>query len=84
MPLYSGSAVEGTMKIQEVILQAMSGEITWIKAAQIIGVSDRTMRRWKRRYGEQGYEGLFDCRAQRSHFQSLPESENIKGQKNYG
>lgn len=32
MPLYNGSAVERAMKIQEVILRAMSGEITWIKA----------------------------------------------------
>jgi hypothetical protein len=35
------------MKIQEIILRAMSGEITWIKAAMIIGISDRSMRRWK-------------------------------------
>jgi hypothetical protein len=28
------------MKIQEIILRAMSGEITWIKAAWIIGFPD--------------------------------------------
>jgi transposase len=75
MPLYSGSAVERAMKIQEVILRAMSGEITWIKAAYIIGVSDRTMRRWKRRYEEQGYDGLFDRRAQRPSPKRAPFEE---------
>lgn len=63
--LYSDAAVRRAMKIQEIILRAMSGEITWIRAAQIIGVSDRTMRRWKIRYEEHGYDGLFDRRRQR-------------------
>ncbi len=38
------------MKIQEVILRAMSKQITWIQAAEIIGVSPRTMRRWRHRH----------------------------------
>lgn len=50
------------MKIQEVILRAMSGQIHWIQAAEIIGVTDRTMRRWRRRYEHWGYDGLFDRR----------------------
>lgn len=50
------------MKIQEVILRAMSGKIHWIQAAEIIGISDRQMRRWKRRYEEYGYDGLYDRR----------------------
>jgi hypothetical protein len=33
------------MKIQEVILKAMAGKLKWWKAAEIIGVTDRTMRR---------------------------------------
>ncbi|MCK4249431.1 MAG: helix-turn-helix domain-containing protein [Candidatus Omnitrophica bacterium] len=36
--------------MQEVILRAISGEIHWIQAAEILGISDRQMRRWKRRY----------------------------------
>jgi len=75
MPLYSGSAVERAMKIQEVILRAMSGEITWIKAAYIIGVSSRTMRRWKMRYEEHGYDGLFDRRTQRPSPKRAPFEE---------
>jgi transposase len=47
------------MKIQEVILRAMAGKLKWWEAAEIIGVSDRTMRRWKERYEQHGYDGLF-------------------------
>lgn len=50
------------MKIQEVILRAVGKRITWWQAAEIIGVSDRTMRRWKERYEEYGYDGLYDRR----------------------
>lgn len=47
------------MKVQEVILRAMAGKLNWFEAAEIIGVSDRTMRRWRERYEEHGYDGLF-------------------------
>ena len=54
--------MERAMKIQEVILRAMAKKITWWQAAEIIGISDRSMRRWKERYEEHGYDGLFDRR----------------------
>ena len=50
------------MKIQEVILKAMAGKLKWWKAAEIIGISDRTMRRWRERYEAEGYSGLWDYR----------------------
>jgi transposase len=50
------------MKVQEVILRAMAKKITWWQAAEIIGISDRSMRRWRERYEEFGYDGLFDRR----------------------
>jgi len=53
------------MKIQEVILKAMAGKLKWWEAAEIIGVTDRTMRRWRERYQEHGYRGLWD-RSKRS------------------
>ena len=62
MPKYSGVAWERAMKIQEVILRAMGKKITWWQAAEIIGISDRSMRRWRERYEEQGYDGLLDGR----------------------
>jgi transposase len=50
------------MKIQEVILRALAKKITWCQAAEIIGISDRSMRRWRKRYEEHGYDGLLDRR----------------------
>ena len=62
MPEYSTIAWERAMKVQEVILRAMAKEITWWQAAEIIGISDRSMRRWKQRFDEHGYDGLLDRR----------------------
>src|SRR5467141_301132 len=59
---YSKAAMERAMKVQEVILRALAKKITWWQAAEIIGVSDRQMRRWRERYEEFGYDGLFDRR----------------------
>ncbi len=50
------------MKVQDVILKAMAKKITWLEAAEIMGVCDRTMRRMRERYQEFGYDGLFDQR----------------------
>jgi transposase len=57
--------VERMMKVQEVILKAIAGSLKWWEAAEIIGVSDRTMRRWRERYQEGGYDGLYDRRKRR-------------------
>jgi hypothetical protein len=39
--------MEPMMKVQEVLLRAMAKKITWWQAAEIIGVSARTLRRWR-------------------------------------
>ena len=54
--------MERAMKVQEVMLQAMAKKITWFQAAEIMGISDRHMRRWRERYEESGFRGLFDRR----------------------
>jgi transposase len=62
MDSYPKAAMERAMKVQEVILRAMAKKITWWQAAEIIGISDRHMRRWRERYEEFGFRGLFDRR----------------------
>lgn len=62
---YPRFEVDRIMKVQEVIMRAIGGELQWFEAAEIIGVSSRTMRRWKGRYEAHGYDGLFDRRHQR-------------------
>lgn len=50
------------MKLHDVLLKAMAKRITWWEAAEIIGVTDRTMRRWRERLETDGYSGLVDRR----------------------
>src|SRR5262245_32005044 len=54
------------MTRNEVILRAISKEITWIQAAHICRISARHMRRLKRRYERDGYDGLVDRREGRA------------------
>lgn len=56
------AARERAMKFKDVIVRAMGGEITWLQAADILGVSARTMRRWRCKYDRYGMEGLQDRR----------------------
>ena len=69
---YPRLAVERAMKMQEVILRAMSGQYQWFQAAEILGVSCRTMRRWRQRYERQGYDGLYDRRKKRPSPRKVP------------
>lgn len=64
MGTYPDAAVERAMKVQEVLLRAMSGQVSWWQAAEILGISDRSMRRWRERLEKDGYDGLFDRRRQ--------------------
>src|SRR3954447_22678607 len=60
------------MKLQDVILKAMAKKITWLGAAEIIGVCDRTMRRMRKQYEEFGYNGLFDQRRRKRTYLRVP------------
>lgn len=64
--------MERMMKLQEVILKAMAGKLTWVAAAEIIGVTDRTMRRWRERWQKHGYSGLWDYRKRRPSPKRVP------------
>jgi transposase len=50
----------------------MAKKITWWAAAEIIGVSDRTMRRWRERLETEGYKGLADRRKGKPSFRRVP------------
>lgn len=67
--------VERTMKVQEVILRAMAKKITWWQAAEILGVSERTMRRWKYGYEKHGFRALFDKRKGKPSGNRAPTAE---------
>jgi hypothetical protein len=56
------TAVERAMKLQEVILRALSGALTWVQAADILGIDPRSLRRWRARYEVDQQLGLYDRR----------------------
>ncbi len=62
MAIYPITAMERAMKLQEVLLRATSGKIKWWQAAELIGISERQLRRRRKRYEEEGYQGLLDRR----------------------
>jgi transposase len=50
----------------------MAKRISWLSAAEIIGVTPRTMRRWRERLEEQGYDGLRDRRKGKASQRRVP------------
>jgi len=72
MQRYPEDAWERAMKVQEVILRAMAKRITWGPAAEILGISVRSMRRGRGRYEQYGYAGLFDRRRGRPSSKRVP------------
>ena len=60
------------MKVQDVLLKAMAKKISWCAAAEILGVTDRTMRRWRERLEKNGYSGLADRRKGRPSAKRIP------------
>src|SRR6266542_6185712 len=55
-------AVERMMKLQEVICRALAGSLTWLQAADILGMEPRSLRRWRARYEAGGKLALYDRR----------------------
>lgn len=71
---YSEAAVERAMKVQEVILRAVAKKITWMQAAEILGVTPRHMRRWKEKYEQFGFFALFDGRRGKTSPRRVPSA----------
>ena len=72
---FAPAVVERTMKVQEVLMQAISGQLTWLQAEDILGWQPRTLRRWRLRYRQRGYDGLWDRRRQQPSPRCAPVAE---------
>ena len=72
---YPPAVVERTMKVQEVLLQAIGGKLTWPQAEEILGWNARTLRRWRLRYQRFGYDGLWDRRRRHPSPRRAPVAE---------
>jgi transposase len=72
---YTETAVERAMKVQEVILRALSERQPWVQVAEMLGVSTRTVRQLRLRYQRYGYDGLFDRRRRVPSARCVPVEE---------
>ena len=75
MEIYPRTAAERAMKLQEVLLRATSGKIKWWQAAELIGISERQMRRWRKRLEDQGPKGLLDRRRRTPSSRRVPKEQ---------
>ena len=60
------------MKREEIILMAYAKKISWIEAAEILGMSCRHLRRVREKYEAEGFSGLHDGRVGRQSVRRMP------------
>jgi len=72
---FTPEAGERAMRVHEVILRGLSGELSWLQVADILGRSPRSIRRLRWRFEHQGYEGLYDGRRVKPSPRRVPVAE---------
>src|SRR5215217_6577759 len=50
------------LKLRDVLTRWEAGSLSQLEAAEIVGMSERSVRRWTRRFEEEGEDGLLDRR----------------------
>src|SRR5260370_5731441 len=75
MEVYQRPGEESAMSLQEVLLRATTGKIKWWQAAELIGISARQMRRWRKRLEDQGAKGLLDRRRGTPSHRRIPKEQ---------
>jgi hypothetical protein len=72
---WSAAAVERAMTYQQVIMRALAGTWSWLKAADVLGLHPRSLRRWRARYEQDPVLGLLDGRRRRPSHRTAPRAE---------
>ncbi len=63
------------LKLRDVLSRQEAGSLSQIEAAEVLGMSERTLRRWTRRFEEEGEEGLLDRRLGRRSGRAVPQAQ---------
>ena len=63
------------MKLEMILLRCRARELSQIEAAEILGVHERTFRRWRDRYEDEGLDGLYDRRLGHASAKRVPVDE---------
>ena len=66
------------MKFEDVYGRTSRGVLSQAEAAEILGCSERTFRRWRDRYEAEGAEGLYDRRLGRVSARRAPVDEVMR------
>ena len=66
------------MKFEEVYGRTHRGGLSQAEAAEVLGVSERTFRRWRDRYEADGADGLYDRRLGRLSARRAPVDEVVR------
>ena len=75
---YPPGVVERAMKVQEVIVRALAGKLTWLQAADILGRSPRSIRRLR---FKSYHVGIIVCGLQMGHrFQRVDAGYILRSQ----
>jgi transposase len=72
---YSAAAVERAMTVHQALLHALHGRQPWLQVADVIGLSPRTVRRWRARLEQYGVAGLLDRRRRTPSPRRVPLAE---------
>jgi hypothetical protein len=72
---FTEAAVERAMTYQQVMMRALAGTWTWLKAADVLGIQPRSLRRWRARYEHDPVLGLLDRRRRRPSHRTAPRAE---------
>ena len=66
------------MRFEELYARRHRRELTMAEAAEMLGVTERTFRRWRDRYDADGAEGLQDRRLGRPSGRAVPVDEVLR------
>jgi transposase len=66
------------MRFEELYERRQRRELTMAEAAEILGITERTFRRWSARYDTEGAEGLQDRRLGRASARAVPVDEALR------
>ena len=71
------------LKLRDVLSRWETDELSQLEAAELLGMSERTFRRWTRRYEEEGEAGLLDRRLGRRSGRAVPAGEAAEVERLY-
>jgi len=69
--------VDVPLTIHRAILHALHGRQTWLHVADVLGLSPRTMRRWRWKFERDGVKGLLDRQRQTPSTRRVPVARDL-------